>query len=624
MNQYYNIDLSNSYIITHPSTTAIAAGQSGYNVISRRYRSVSMLNNTITNTRIGISLKSGTGGGTISQFAGNVDINYNTIQANPTGGSPGLGMAVTTGISVQNMFLTGSGAGSSAIGNVNTNNNTMNYVYNGINVNGYHFGQPLYSNNNTISVFNWAANVNPQYGISHVNCITNTINGNTVTSQGYNLPLATSDTNKAGKLTGIFGSNNYNAVVTCNFTGYINVGFQFLGSGNITNWLNNEMEQNTFGLAAKGSFGDQGNNTMPCNDVWRNILPWWTGGNRNIMTLNGYAPVDTLYVSPNPSSLPTYYYDPLNNYNNPIPVTFRYGFGGTGTGNGLNVITVPAFLPVCLAPYSMYLKAIPKVTGPFVESMGQNWIAQNSIWQSIQLDNSLKDSSAILNQFATMAASSRYKWLGDIEAAIMSGDESTANTLLAMDIHANMNTLTDATTGVTMQDGVDADYIVSNYITLYNEYLKFMDSTMTGDDSLQVLAIASLCPYSYGNVVYNAQAFYRILYDDDTTYFDDNCSSGVSPRQAQPSVTNALGEQGYQLFPNPNDGSFMLRQAIRDGTPANVEVTDMLGRVIITKDVRFINNTTQLQLNNLSSGVYLLKVTDSNKKVSNFKFVVQK
>jgi hypothetical protein len=151
-----------------------------------------------------------------------------------------------------------------------------------------------------------------------------------------------------------------------------------------------------------------------------------------------------------------------------------------------------------------------------------------------------------------------------------------------------------------------------------------MDSTMNGDDSLQVLAIASLCPYYYGNVVYNAQAMYRILYEDDTTSFDDNCSNDFSARPSQPNVAQAATEQAYQLFPNPNDGSFILRQTINDATPVTIEITDMLGRVMVTKDVRFANNTTQLQLNNLSSGVYLLRVTDNNKKISNFKFVIQK
>jgi hypothetical protein len=64
-----------------------------------------------------------------------------------------------------------------------------------------------------------------------------------------------------------------------------------------------------------------------------------------------------------------------------------------------------------------------------------------------------------------------------------------------------VDTTIDTTTGVIMQDGITADYIISNYLTFYHTYLKYKDSVMTGSDSLQIVAMANLCPYTNGNVV---------------------------------------------------------------------------------------------------------------------------
>jgi hypothetical protein len=68
----------------------------------------------------------------------------------------------------------------------------------------------------------------------------------------------------------------------------------------------------------------------------------------------------------------------------------------------------------------------------------------------------------------------------------------------------------------------------------------------------------------------------------------------------------------------------MLRQDITDATPVSITVKDVLGRSVFTQDVQFTNSTAQLQLGNLPAGVYLLQITDSNRKISNFKFVIQK
>jgi hypothetical protein len=256
-----------------------------------------------------------------------------------------------------------------------------------------------------------------------------------------------------------------------------------------------------------------------------------------------------------------------------------------------------------------------------------NWIAQKSIFTLMTMDSSVADSSATLAEFYAMAQNSRYGWLADIENAIVTGNYANATSWLADDIHAHIDTATDSATGVVMADGIEADNIVSNYVNLYKIFLKYKDTLMNGDDSLQVVAMANLCPNADGNVVYQARSFYRTLFEDDTTIFNDNCGldSGTSNRAAPTSpIAETNNGQAYKLFPNPNDGSFMLRQDITDATPVSITVKDVLGRSVFTQEVQFSNTTAQLHLGNLPAGVYLLQIADSNRKISNFKFVIQK
>ena len=115
---------------------------------------------------------------------------------------------------------------------------------------------------------------------------------------------------------------------------------------------------------------------------------------------------------------------------------------------------IPASMPAVGHPTPNW------VTGTLGTGIAQEWIAQNSVWQMIKMDNSLTDSSAELAAFAARASNSRYGWLTSIEDAIMSGDTSTAQSLMAADKDTYIDTVADTTTGIIMRDGLATDYIV--------------------------------------------------------------------------------------------------------------------------------------------------------------------
>jgi len=94
--------------------------------------------------------------------------------------------------------------------------------------------------------------------------------------------------------------------------------------------------------------------------------------------------------------------------------------------------------------------------------------------------------------------------------------------------------------------------------------------------------------------------------------------------QTFPEFPATIGTQQYKLFPNPNDGNMTIKQLIADAKPVDAEITDIVGRSIYKKKLLFNGNLANLQVENGSPGMYLLQLTDSEKRIFKFKFVVSK
>ena len=76
------------------------------------------------------------------------------------------------------------------------------------------------------------------------------------------------------------------------------------------------------------------------------------------------------------------------------------------------------------------------------------------------------------------------------------------------------------------------------------------------------------------------------------------------------------------MFPNPNDGNFILQQVIADNEPIDAEIWDVTGRSIYRDRLQFAGATTKLSMNSVAPGVYLLQLTDSSRRKFRFKFIV--
>ncbi|MCW3120509.1 MAG: peptidase and matrixin and adamalysin, partial [Flavipsychrobacter sp.] len=496
-----------------------------------------------------------------------------------------------------------------ASGLVSVNYNNIQDAFSGIFVN-YNYQQKAGSNNNYITLHTRNDNV-LRYGINHSSSTGSAMWTNSVTTSTGSM-TGSSD----GGMRAFYSAYNTGVNVSCNIESKTTSGYEFMGTNAGTQWHVNDIEDNQKGFVLNGNgiIGPQGSSTAASNNRW-------LGSSWNISNVQTYVSSTS-----NAMSSPLYVqtsgiYAPIFNDGLPLKSYATYLFPATGG------YTCPPPLPPGLGEIGEYESMIRNGILLSTSSMPRKWINQFELWRSVLYDTALVDSSVAIAQFAAMAQHSRYSYLTNLENQLAYGNVDSALVLLGYDIDTLANTDTDAVTGVRVTDSVTADNIVMNYQKFYNIYIKYMEVAMSPEDSVNLLALAQLCPHIDGKVVYQARALYSFVFNDLNMFNDDSCM-GVDTmyvgewKHGGGSVTaQDIGGQGYKLHPNPNNGNITLQQLVSDTGIVRIEVYDVVGRSIYRNKRSFINKTTNLHLDNIVPGVYLLQIIGVDDKAYRFKFV---
>ena len=77
------------------------------------------------------------------------------------------------------------------------------------------------------------------------------------------------------------------------------------------------------------------------------------------------------------------------------------------------------------------------------------------------------------------------------------------------------------------------------------------------------------------------------------------------------------------LYPNPNQGSFFLSAPEVIPHPVNVRLTDLQGRVLMSKELPYLGQQHEFEAGRLSSGTYLVHISGAKIKPLTIKMVVQ-
>ena len=190
--------------------------------------------------------------------------------------------------------------------------------------------------------------------------------------------------------------------------------------------------------------------------------------------------------------------------------------------------------------------------------------------------------------------------------------------------------------------------IENNYKTFYTlqrAYLQNQDLTLL--ENIQLLLLAYQCPFTDGQVVYNARALYNLVNQTIVVYNDFNCANrGFSFRANNDSAVNQLSNDeelllnqlitneketklkfkqinNYIIYPNPAIIEVNILRNNSSNETLQISILDINGKVLLNKTIINQNNITKLNLN-LIEGVYVVNITNSNGEKTTNKLVIVK
>ncbi len=592
-------------------------GQYGFFAVTNRFRMLNFSNNTMYNIVNGITFNANFGpyqvGGFVpsGQYSGQVNINSNTIQPHAPG-NPITTQYVANAITVTNVVASGLTLLSGT--NVSVNNNIISSVYRGIGVDTWS-KKDVKTNNNTITMvadpfFIPAPPATPtttplQYGIGHrANAagvsFGNSIVGNTITGPG----IGTNPNVRA-----IVTAMCSNQIVRCNIVSNTFKGIEFNGNNSPTSFNHNDMSNHRFGfvLDNAGFIGVQGNSTNPSDNRW---LGTWTGGNFRTATLAtttaSTAIGSELWVrntstafNPNGSGFTsgTFFQDDYFN-NGSAASTLKYI-----TNNPLY-----AACPIsicCLGPFPLIAnmeKIVQDQDSLYGNVPQTRYINKNKVYRMLRQDQSLMTSSPVLQNFYNDGFVGTKEVLASVEDDLAMSDITSAET---------------KTNGLVPQNTIE-----QNYKTFFEIYMKQQTDTVSYNDSVNIVALALGCPFTDGEVVYQARALYNSIYMTNVI-FEDNCS--VESREFnlnQKPVVKNQKPSIYKVYPNPSTGEFVVELNSEELAPFSVRIADMQNRTIYTET----SFNKLLKLNaDVENGAYMLHITNIKTNVTVIqKLVIQK
>ncbi len=79
-----------------------------------------------------------------------------------------------------------------------------------------------------------------------------------------------------------------------------------------------------------------------------------------------------------------------------------------------------------------------------------------------------------------------------------------------------------------------------------------------------------------------------------------------------------------KIYPNPNNGSFMLAYDLKKYYEANVQIADVTGKIVFNADIDNMNSILNINTNQLQSGIYFIQLTKGKQLLWTDKVMISK
>jgi hypothetical protein len=111
-----------------------------------------------------------------------------------------------------------------------------------------------------------------------------------------------------------------------------------------------------------------------------------------------------------------------------------------------------------------------------------------------------------------------------------------------------------------------------------------------------------------------------MVYNDDSCEYNNGSNYRIAP---DATITGGEGNNAYTLFPNPNNGTFILKQSIADNKSVSLKVYNALGALVYHSQNSFVNGSLKVNMGQQGQGLYLVCIGDTKARITCLRFVIK-
>jgi hypothetical protein len=162
----------------------------------------------------------------------------------------------------------------------------------------------------------------------------------------------------------------------------------------------------------------------------------------------------------------------------------------------------------------------------------------------------------------------------------------------------------------------------NDYNTLWLNRFSDPEYIATSSDITAIQTIANMCIHKGGKSVAYARALLGAIYNHPFGYDDDCMNNEENARQGKTTKVSASNSISINLYPNPNNGNFILSYQLKENKEAELMVEDVTGKLIYQTKLNTASTSMDINLKNIRNGIYFVKVINGKEIIAVNKVVV--
>lgn len=243
----------------------------------------------------------------------------------------------------------------------------------------------------------------------------------------------------------------------------------------------------------------------------------------------------------------------------------------------------------------------------YLNDVSEIWLGKKALRKIIKYDTVLQHDAVLRNYYD----STKTKSIGILDSVLyqLRNEEFEAASILN-------NLIPD--TNLLERNEKRVNAIELNHLMTNSDY------SQTEINELRELALK--CPFIDGKAVYRARTL-LVEVDSFNTDYINECEQlmSLNLRSMETNQDSSIENAKFVIYPNPSNGLITITcSQVNTDKQFTFEMFNMVGQSIKTTDIIFNANTAEININELSNGVYYYRISDQTGAIESGKIVLLK